>query len=200
MNVDKINGASKAYVSGEKKTYEKENQVKETEEKYVVYENTKNSVKPATYSINKMSTEDRNALVAQMKADSEARQTQFMSMIEKILNGQTKAYGQANDIYHFLASGDYTVDPVTKEQAKQDISENGYYGVEQTSSRIFDFACALAGDDVDKMKEMQAAFEKGFKQAEKIWGGKLPDICYQTQEAVKKKFDDYYATIEKSTI
>ncbi len=37
-----------------------------------------------------------------------------------------------------------------------------YYGVKQTSQRLFDFAAALAGDDVDKMKEMQKAMEKGF--------------------------------------
>ena len=31
------------------------------------------------------------------------------------------------------------------------------------------FSIALAGDDVDKMKEMQAAVEKGFKQATGAW-------------------------------
>ena len=45
---------------------------------------------------------------------------------------------------------------------------------------MFDFASALAGDDVDKMKEMQAAMEKGFKQATKAWGQDLPDISQKT--------------------
>ena len=31
-------------------------------------------------------------------------------------------------------------------------SEDGYWGVKQTSSRIFDFAMALAGDDEEKMQ------------------------------------------------
>lgn len=31
----------------------------------------------------------------------------------------------------------------------------------QISQRLFDFASASAGDDVDKMKEMQKAMEKG---------------------------------------
>lgn len=193
MNVERVNVSSQAYVSQDRKSSAKtENHAKETEEKCAVYESPKTSEKQATYSINKMSVEDRKALVTQMKADSEARQNQFMSMVEKMLNGQTKAYGQANHIYQFLTNGDYTVDAATKLQAQKDISEDGYYGVDQTSSRIFDYACALAGNDVDKMRKMQAAFEKGFKQAEKIWGGKLPDISYQTQEAVKKKFDDFY--------
>lgn len=63
----------------------------------------------------------------------------------------------------------------------------------QTSQRIFDFAYALAGDDVDKMKEMQAAVEKGFQQAGVTWGGELPSICGNTHTAVTKLFDDYYA-------
>ena len=54
-------------------------------------------------------------------------------------------------------SGNFTVDAATKAQAQKDIGEDGYWGVKQTSQRLFDFASALAGDDVDKMKEMQAA-------------------------------------------
>ena len=52
---------------------------------------------------------------------------------------------------------------------------------------------ALAGDDADKMKEMQAAVEKGFQQAGAAWGGDLPSICGDTRSAVGKLFEDYYA-------
>ena len=161
----------------------------------VVYEASEGTDSKATYSVNKMSAEERTALVNQLKADSEARQNQLISLVHQMMNQQTNAYGQANNIWQFLASGNYTVDPATQAQAQADIAEDGYYGVKQTSDRIFDFACALAGDDVDKMKEMQAAFEKGFKQAEETWGGKLPDISYETQEAVNKKFEEYYAAM-----
>ena len=59
---------------------------------------------------------------------------------------------------------------------------------------MFDFASALAGDDVEKMKEMQAAMEKGYKEAAKAWGGELPGICGETMSAANKLFDDYYAS------
>ncbi len=166
-----------------------------TNETGVVYEASEAKESKATYSVNKMSAEERTALVNQLKADSEARQNQLISLVHQMMGQQTNAYGQANNIWQFLASGNYTVDPATQAQAQADIAEDGYYGVKQTSDRIFDFACALAGDDVDKMKEMQEAFEKGFKQAEKTWGGKLPDISYETQEAVNKKFEEYYASM-----
>jgi len=199
MNVNAVNAASSVQsYSTEYDAKAKAAQdaaVAEQAENGVVYETSEGSEKKATYSVNKMSAEDRKALVNQLKADAEARQNQFMNMVYQMMNQQTNAYGKANNIWEFLASGDYTVDAATKAQAQADIAEDGYYGVEQTSSRIFDFACALAGDDVDKMKEMQEAFEKGFKQAEKTWGGKLPDISYETQEAVNKKFEDYYAAM-----
>ena len=196
MNINKVSASSQVYVNENMNTITKEeDHEKEVADKSVVYEGAKEPIKKATYAINKMSAQEREALVTQLKADFEARQNQFVSMIQKMMSEQTTTYGKAYNIYQFLASGDYTVDPATRLQAQEDISENGYYGVDQTSSRIFDFACALSGDDVEKMKEMEAAFEKGFKQAEEIWGGKLPDISYQTKEAVKKKFEEFYAAM-----
>ena len=81
------------------------------------------------------------------------------------------------------------MDAATKAQAQADIAEDGYWGVEQTSSRIVDFAVALTGGDPDKVEEMREAFKKGFKQAEKTWGGELPEISQKTYDAVMKKFD-----------
>lgn len=168
----------------------------------VVYEKTEKSAdtsKKATYSVNKMSSEDRAALVQKLKADQENRQSQLMSLVQKMFSRQATTFANANDMWQFLAKGDYTVDAQTKLQAQQDISEDGYYGVKQTSERLFDFASALAGDDVDKMKEMQAAMEKGFKLATKAWGRDLPDISKQTLEAANKKFEEYYASKAKET-
>ena len=38
--------------------------------------------------------------------------------------------------WHTLASGSFTVDDATRAQAKKDISEDGYWGVKQTSQRL----------------------------------------------------------------
>lgn len=159
-----------------------------------VYDPSTQESKKATYEINKMSEKDRAALVQQLKAEQATRQQQFISLVRDMMSKQGVAYGQATDtdIWKFLASGDYTVDPETKAQAQRDIAEDGYYGVKQTSQRIFEFASALAGDDVEKMKEMEAAFQRGFKLATGDWGKELPDISKDTYKAVSKLFDDYY--------
>lgn len=160
----------------------------------VVYEKSSKESSKAAYSVNKMSKGERAALVQQLKADQESRERSLANLVSKMMSQQTNAYGKANNIWRFLASGDYTVDAETKAQAQKDIAEDGYYGVKQTSQRLFDFASALAGDDVEKMKEMQAAVEKGYKLAEKAWGGTLPEISQDTLAATNKLFEDYYAS------
>lgn len=161
----------------------------------VVYDKsneTSDSSKKATYSVNKMSADDRAALVKQLKADQESRQQQLTSLVQQMMTKQATTYTNANDMWKFLAKGDFTVDVQTKLQAQKDIAEDGYYGVQQTADRLFDFASALAGDDVDKMKKMQTAMQKGYDQATKAWGQKLPDISQKTMDAANKKFEEYY--------
>lgn len=164
----------------------------------VIYEPSTQKSNKATYEINRMNEKDRAALVQQLKDEQAARQQQFISLVRSMMSKQGATYSKATDtdIWRFLASGDYTVDPETKAQAQRDIAENGYYGVKQTSQRIFDFASAYAGDDIEKMKEMEAAFQRGFKLAIGEWGKELPDICNDTYKAVSKLFDDYYKSKE----
>ena len=106
--------------------------------------------KKATYSINKMSAEERKTLISQLKADQENRQKNLINIVQQMMQKQAVSYGVANNdedsIWKFLADGNFTVDEETKLQAQEDISEDGYYGVKQTSQRLFDFASALAGD------------------------------------------------------
>ena len=134
--------------------------------------------------------------VQQMLADTEERVQQFRDMIQKMFSQQAKTSSIADDIWQKLAKGDFAVDAATKAKAQEDISENGYWGVKQTSERILDFAKALTGGDPDKMEKMRTAFEKGYKQAEKTWGGQLPDISKQTYDAVMKGFDDMKNQVE----
>jgi len=64
-------------------------------------------------------------------------------------------------------------------------------GVKQTSERAIEFAKALSGGDPSKAALLKDAIEKGYKAAEKAWGGELPEICKQTQEATLKGLDDW---------
>ena len=154
----------------------------------VVYESSKDTAATTTAATKKTYKTD-TALVNKLKADAEARTSQMKSLVEQMISKQGKTLGQADSIWSFLAGGNYTVDPATRAQAQKDIADDGYWGVEQTSNRIIDFANALTGGDPDKIEKMRDAFEKGFKQATKTWGRNLPDISSRTYDAVMEKFD-----------
>ena len=136
---------------------------------------------------------DRAALIQQLKADAEARQNSLMEIVKKTIQGQgsTFAIADSNDMWKFLASGNFTVDADTKAKAQADISDDGYWGVEKTSDRIVDFAKALAGDNTEYADKMIEAFKKGFDEATKAWGKSLPDISKKTYDAVLQKLNDW---------
>lgn len=151
----------------------------------VVYEPSKDTETVKAVKKYKPNTE----LVNKLNAEVENRTNQLKSLVEKMISQQTNAYGKANDIWSFLREGNFTVDPETKAKAQADIAEDGYFGVKKTSERILDFAKALTGGDPSQLEKMRNAFQKGFKQAEKTWGGKLPDISQKTYDAVMQGFD-----------
>ena len=192
QNAAKISDTAKKEDAAKKSEVAKNADAKNDGVVYDKSNETSDSSKKATYSVNKMSADDRAALVKQLKADQESRQQQLTSLVQQMMTKQATTYTNANDMWKFLAKGDFTVDAQTKLQAQKDIAEDGYYGVQQTADRLFDFASALAGDDVDKMKKMQTAMQKGFDQATKAWGQKLPDISQKTMDAANKKFEEYY--------
>ena len=148
----------------------------------VVYEST---------NIKNMSEKERASLVEKLKADADARVSQLRSLVEKMFLQQGQKITDADSMWKFLASGDFTVDKATAEAAQEAISEDGYWGVNQTSQRIFDMAVALSGGDSEKMDDMLEAFQKGFQQATKTWGKELPDISQKTYAAVLEKFENY---------
>ncbi|HEY5674621.1 MAG TPA: hypothetical protein VIR78_12995 [Malonomonas sp.] len=80
---------------------------------------------------------------------------------------------------------------LTPEKAQELISADGYFGVEQTSNRIVDFAINAFGNDPAKLEEMRAAIEDGFQQAAQAFGGSLPEISHQTYDAIMEKLDAF---------
>ncbi len=134
----------------------------------------------------------RSAIVAQLKADSQNRINQMQSLVTKMFQKQGITIGTADDMWKVLAGGNFTADANTIAQAKADIADDGYWGVSQTSERIFSFAVALSGGDADKMEEMVKAVEKGFGEATKTWGKDMPSITQDTHKAIMDKFDKWF--------
>ncbi|MFA9377077.1 MAG: hypothetical protein ACERKZ_10040 [Lachnotalea sp.] len=148
----------------------------------VIYE------KPESTTVKGLYTQNTN-LVNQLKSDSDARLNQLQDLVYKLISKQGSVSNNIDDIWSLLQKGDITVDQETADAATEEISEDGYWGVNQTSERIFSFAKALTGGDPSKIDAMQEAFVKGYNEATKAWGKDLPEISSKTYDAVMEKFD-----------
>lgn len=135
-------------------------------------------------------TRDNSAIVAQMKADMEERRNQLMDIVRQSLSSQAGKDFTANTGLKSLFEK-IQVDQDTIAQAKADVAEDGYWGVEKTSDRMLEFAKALSGNDPSKAEALLDAFKKGYEQATKAWGDELPELCQKTYEAVVNKFNDW---------
>jgi hypothetical protein len=109
----------------------------------------------------------------------------------KNIDGSITDIGKDQNIYDLLRTGKISVDAKTKAQAQEDISEKGYYGIEETSDRLLSFAKALTGNDASKADLMIGAIKEGFAAATKTWGGELPEISQKTLDAAIKKLEDW---------
>lgn len=184
----KINAAEKVNIKSTDKKPEKA-AISSDKSEAAIYEASKKE----SYAVK------NSAMIEQMKADTGNRMAQMQSLVQKMFEKQGVAIGTADDMWKALAGGDFTADPEAISQAKEDISEDGYWGVKQTSDRIFSFAMALSGGDTEKMEKMKEAVKTGFEEATKSWGKDLPEISGNTYDAVMKQFDDWFGSNSSGT-
>lgn len=100
-------------------------------------------------------------------------------------------FGQSTDIE--IGDGK-TIDlqHMTPDEAQKLIADDGYWGVEQTSQRIVDFAKAQIGTDLSKFEKVKDAIMRGFNSAKEAFGGFLPDISQKTIDTVVSKLDKLF--------
>lgn len=131
------------------------------------------------------------ATIEKMKAEAEQKTAQLRSLVEKMLLKQGEQFTTLKDAFDMIKDGTIEVDDETVVAAQKEVADDGYWGVEQTSERLFSFAKALAGNDPTKADSMLEALQKGFDEATKAWGGELPELCQKTLEATKQKLSDW---------
>lgn len=146
-------------------------------------ETTSTEDEGVTYTPNKK-------LVNQLKAELAVQTQSFINDMVSMITGQAGSSLTSSGILDAFAS-DYEVTPEMQAEAEEAISEDGYWGVEQTANRIFDMAQALTGGDPSKADAMMEAIEEGFAAAEKAWGGELPSITSDTKSRIDELFAEW---------
>jgi hypothetical protein len=146
----------------------------------------------------------------EMKKQAEMKLSSFRAVVEKLISMQNVKTGEAQGLSYDQIMKKYDgklkelyqnlkVDDSTRLNAQQEISEDGYWGVKQTSARAIEFAKALSGGDPSKIALLRNSIEEGYKAAEKAWGGELPEISKQTLEATLKGLDDWAKEASQTT-
>lgn len=144
----------------------------------------------------------------QARADSNAS-SNFLSQVSAfngsakfsdIFGAQNKSINSLNDILSgvdFKSIG-YEGKPITQlsqSEASDLVSENGFFGITNTADRISNFIISAAGDDLQKLEAGKEGMLRGFKEAEKIWGGELPEISQKTIEKATQAVDKRIAEL-----
>jgi len=130
--------------------------------------------------------EEVKALQDEYQASKEANLTQLLSSVQAIVEnkaGDKSFEVQYQEFQTFLQDIGYDGKPIaelSQSEAAELVSEDGFFGVSQTSERIANFVIAGSGGDEELLREGRKGILQGFQEAEKMWGGKLPDISYET--------------------
>ena len=181
-------GSSKSTLKSRAKKTDNTSNTTKAADTAAVYEKTTTEKKDSANKIY-----NRDAVVAQLKADQENRAASMQNLVEKLLGKQKGTFDLANST-NLAATFRQAVQFASPEdiaKAQADIAEDGYWGVNKTSDRLVSMAIALAGGDTDKADELKNAITKGFKKATAAWGEKLPQLCQDTYDAAMKKMDDW---------
>ena len=94
-------------------------------------------------------------------------------------------------------STDVSADAIAK--AKEEISEDGYWGANAVSDRFLDFAKALSGGDPSKAELLLEGVKQGYEAAEEIWGSELPQLSKDTLSLTIEKFEAWRDGSEGTT-
>jgi hypothetical protein len=158
-----------------------------------VYEGSIYIPKKVTYSMPKKT--NTNLIKDEEKEMFLKSEEQFEQISEKSFKGQLEAYRRNNaaSVWKLLSSGDLATSSLSKSKAKADVSEDGYWGVKNTSERLFDFAMTMSEGKPDRMKNMRVRMELAADSVTSQWGSELPGLCQETIQNTRRLFADYLA-------
>jgi hypothetical protein len=101
----------------------------------------------------------------------------------------TKNYEEFQTFLEDIGYEGQSLDEISQEQAKELVSEDGFFGVDQTSQRMADFVINGAGGDESMLCAGRDGLIQGYKDAEEQWGGELPEISQKTLDSALEQVD-----------
>jgi hypothetical protein len=140
----------------------------------------------------KLSAEEAKGLREEIVKNANAFTFESVSVQSNLLKKDdnfAKAYEEFKSFLQDIGYGGKPIAELSKDEAAKLVSEDGIFGVKQTSQRIADFVINGAGGDESKLRAGREGMLQGFKQAEEMWGGKLPEISQITMQKATEMVD-----------
>ena len=151
----------------------------------------------------KISKEEALEIRAQISENAKAMMFNSTSLQAGVTNkddGFEKLY---DEFQTFLEDVGYSGKPIgelSQDEAAALVSEDGIFGITQTSERIANFVINGAGGNEDLLRAGREGMLQGFKEAEALWGGELPEISQKTMQASIEMVDKVMADLGFSIV
>ncbi len=161
-------------------------------------ENAKSRVEQAhskeikTNFTEKISKEEASELRKQISENANEMMFNSTAIQSANVSAQEQFKIDYEDFQSFLSGVGYEGKPIaelSQSEAAELVSEDGLFGIKQTSERIANFVINGSGGDEDRMRAGREGMLLGFQQAEEMWGGELPEISQKTMQAAIEMVD-----------
>jgi len=172
----------------------------------------------ASYSINqqkkdtiqtnfteKISTDDVEKIKNQISQNAKEmiEKTMFAQSETKSMTQEDKFQQDYEDFQNFLKDIGYDGKPIaelTQEEASDLVSDDGFFGIEQTSDRMANFVIDGADGDEALLRAGREGMLKGYADATEAWGTELPEISQKTMDVALEKVDKAMAELGYSIL
>ena len=140
----------------------------------------------------KISKDEAMELRAQIRDNANAIMFNSASVQATLLGKEDQFAKDYEGFQSFLSGIGYEGKPIaelSQSEAAELVSEDGLFGIKQTSERIANFVINGSAGDEDRMRAGREGMLQGFKEAEAMWGGELPEISQKTMQAAIEMVD-----------
>lgn len=153
----------------------------------------------------KLSKDEVKEIKEQIAKNSNAMAFNSASVQGAVTSLEDRFAQEYEEFQSFLKQIGYNGKPIaelSQEEAAELVSEDGFFGVAQTAQRIADFVINGAAGDEARFRAGREGMIQGFKEAEEMWGGELPEISQETMAKAiemvdKAMYDLGFSIIDK---
>lgn len=157
--------------------------------------NPKAYINQGKNDLSKLSPDDQ-LTISFLKNETDENYSRLKDIVKDMLRRQGIEVSNLKHLQDKDVEG-IVVDEQARSEAARMIGPDGPMNAENTAERIFKFAKAISGGDIEKYDKLKEAIIGGFDAVKDMLGGELPEISQNTYDLVMEKLDDW-AGIEKS--